>query len=71
MIANAPLRSIYLTLLEYLEHMIETAYIDELDWRAHLEIHRELVAAIDDGPGARLEAAIAAHTPLPPGEGAE
>jgi len=71
MTPNAPLRNIYLTLLEYLEHRVEDADIDELNWRTHVEIHRELVAAIGEGTGPRLEAAIAAHTPLPPVEGAE
>ena len=66
MSANAPLRSIYMTLVAYLESMLEQAVIDEFDGPAQLTIHRELVAAIDGGPGPRLEAAIAAHTPLPP-----
>jgi DNA-binding FadR family transcriptional regulator len=63
---NAPLRSIYLTLSEGLESMLDDSLIDEFDGPASIAIHRELVAAIADGPGARLEAAISAHTPLPP-----
>ena len=64
--ANVPLRSIYLTIVEYLESMLAEAVIDEFDGPASVAIHRELVAAVAGGPGPRLEAAIAAHTPLPP-----
>ena len=60
-----PLRSIYLTIVDYLESMLEEAVIDEFDGPASVAIHRELVAAVAAGPGPRLEAAIAAHTPLP------
>jgi DNA-binding FadR family transcriptional regulator len=63
---NAPLRGIYLTLVSYLESMLAGAVIDEFDGPVNVAIHRELVAAIAGGPGPRLEAAIAAHTPLPP-----
>lgn len=62
--ANTPLRSIYLTLTDGLESMLEHSDIDEFDGIANVEIHRELVDAIAAGPGPRLEAAIAAHTPL-------
>jgi GntR family transcriptional repressor for pyruvate dehydrogenase complex len=65
---NAPLRSIYLTLAEGLESMLDDSVIEEFDGPASLALHRELVAAIEAGPGARLEAAIAAHTPLPCGQ---
>ena len=64
--ANAPLRSIYTTLSDGLESMLDDSVIDEFDGPASVAIHRELVAAIDEGLGPRLEAAIAAHTPLPP-----
>jgi GntR family transcriptional repressor for pyruvate dehydrogenase complex len=64
--ANAPLRSIYLTLSDGLESMLDDSVIAHFDGPASVAIHRELVAAIDEGPGPRLEAAIAAHTPLPP-----
>jgi DNA-binding FadR family transcriptional regulator len=64
--SNAPLRSIYMTLSEGLESMLDDSEIDEFDGPASVAIHRELVAAIDGGLGPRLEAAIAAHTPLPP-----
>lgn len=71
MSANTPLRSVYLTLVEYLESMLAEAVIDEFDGPASVAIHRELVAAVAEGPGPRLEAAIAAHTPLPPASLAE
>jgi GntR family transcriptional repressor for pyruvate dehydrogenase complex len=63
---NAPLRSIYLTLVDYLESMLAEAVIDEFDGPANVAIHRELVASVAEGRGPRLEAAMAAHTPLPP-----
>lgn len=66
--ANTPLRSIYLTLTEGLEAMLDDSEIDEFDGAANVAIHRELVDAIASGPGVRLEAAIAAHTPLVVGE---
>jgi len=66
MSANAPLRSIYLALVESLEAIVEGAEIDVFEGPVQVAIHRELVAAIAAGPGARLEAAITAHTPLPP-----
>jgi GntR family transcriptional regulator, transcriptional repressor for pyruvate dehydrogenase complex len=62
---NAPLHSIYLTLLDFLEDGLEGIELHDLDVRADLEVHRELVAAIEAGPGERLEAAIAAHTNIP------
>lgn len=64
--ANTPLRSIYLTLTEGLESMLQHSDIDEFDGPRNVAIHRELVEAIAAGPGPRLEAAIAAHTPLVP-----
>jgi len=61
---NAPLRSIYLTLLDYLEASLDRAEYSGFDGPASVAIHRELVEAIDDGEGPRLAAAVAAHTPL-------
>jgi GntR family transcriptional regulator, transcriptional repressor for pyruvate dehydrogenase complex len=63
---NGPLRSIYLTLIDYLEATVDEAEIGEFDGPANVAIHRELVAAIDEGTGPRLEKAIADHTPLTP-----
>ncbi|MGH2850184.1 MAG: FadR/GntR family transcriptional regulator [Solirubrobacteraceae bacterium] len=66
MTTNAPLRNIYLTLLDYLESMLADAVIEGFDGRASVALHRELIAAVTEGPGPRLEAAIAAHAPFPP-----
>lgn len=65
---NAPLRNIYLTLLDYLESMLEDAVIEGFDGHASVALHRELIAAVAEGPGPRLEAAIAAHAPFGPGD---
>jgi DNA-binding FadR family transcriptional regulator len=64
--ANVPLRTIYSTLLDYLEATLDHAVYHQFDGGANIAVHRELVAAIAEGSGARLEAAIAAHAPLPP-----
>lgn len=58
---NPPLHSIYLTVLDFLEHAVERVEIGEFDARRHYATHRELVEAIAAGPGDRLERAIAAH----------
>jgi DNA-binding FadR family transcriptional regulator len=58
---NAPLASIYLTMLDFLEDAAEQADIAPFNARRHLRIHRELVEGIAAGPGERLEAAILAH----------
>jgi DNA-binding FadR family transcriptional regulator len=64
---NAPLRSIYLALIDSLEATVQRAEHVEFDGPASVEIHRELVAAIAEGPGERLQAAIDRHAPtLPP-----
>src|SRR4051812_8648302 len=62
---NAPLHSIYLTLIDFLEDGLSAGELNEFDVRADLELHRELVAAIEDGPGPRLDAAVARHTNAP------
>jgi DNA-binding FadR family transcriptional regulator len=58
---NAPLHSIYLTLLDFLEDGLDTGDLRDFDGRAEVDVHRELVEAIASGPGERLDAAIAAH----------
>jgi DNA-binding FadR family transcriptional regulator len=60
---NTLLRSLYLTLLDYLEDALERAGLSPQDRVAHLACHRGLVEAIDAGPGGGLEAAIARHQP--------
>src|SRR3954466_4186056 len=65
---NAPLHSIYLTLLDFIEDGMAARDMREFDGTVDVETHRELVEAIADGPGARLEAAGERHPalPLPP-----
>jgi GntR family transcriptional repressor for pyruvate dehydrogenase complex len=62
---NAPLHSIYLTLIDFLEDGITLGDLDEFDGDADIEVHRQLVAAIDEGPGPHLEAAIERHEQIP------
>jgi len=62
---NAPLHSIYLTLLDFLEDGLAVAELDASAADADLEVHRRLVDAIAAGPGPRLEAAIARHADAP------
>jgi GntR family transcriptional repressor for pyruvate dehydrogenase complex len=61
---NAPLHSIYLTLLDFIEDGLETLDLRRFDATADVAVHRELVEAIAGGPGPRLDAAIAAHAEL-------
>jgi DNA-binding FadR family transcriptional regulator len=63
---NAPLHSIYLTLIDFLEDGLALGALHEFDGHADLEVHRQLVAAIDEGPGPQLEGAIARHERIPP-----
>jgi len=62
---NAPLHSIYLTLIDFLEDGLALGALHAFDGHADLEVHRQLVAAIDEGPGPQLEAAIARHEQIP------
>ena len=63
MCRNAPLHSIYLTVLDFLEDGLRGGD-RRFDASADVEAHRELVAAIGAGPGERLEAAIERHTAI-------
>ncbi len=60
-IRNQPLRSIYLTMIDFLEDAVERAEFKGFDASAHIAIHRELIAAIAEGPGQRLEKALREH----------
>jgi GntR family transcriptional regulator, transcriptional repressor for pyruvate dehydrogenase complex len=55
---NAPLHSIYLTLIDFLEDGITLGDLDEFDGDADIEVHRQLVAAIDEGPGPHPETSL-------------
>lgn len=58
---NTALQSIYVTILAFLDDAAERAGYGTFDALDHLARHRELVEAIDEGPGVRLERAIEAH----------
>ena len=60
---NAPLHSLYLTLLDFLEAGLDGVQRDGVDDRRNLELHRRLVDAIEDGEGAGLEGTIEEHAP--------
>jgi GntR family transcriptional regulator, transcriptional repressor for pyruvate dehydrogenase complex len=62
---NAPLHSIYLTLLDFLEDGLRAGDLREFDPDLDVAVHRELVDAISEGPGARLDAAVERHVALP------
>jgi GntR family transcriptional repressor for pyruvate dehydrogenase complex len=65
---NAPLHSIYLTLLDFIEDGLAVAELRAFDATVDVDTHRELVEAIADGLGPRLDAAIERHAALtPPG----
>jgi len=60
---NNPLRSMYLALIDFLEYSVDHAEFARFDGEAMVEVHRELVEAIDEGEGRRLDAAVEAHQP--------
>jgi DNA-binding FadR family transcriptional regulator len=60
---NAPLRSIYLAVLDFLENSVDHAEIGAFDFAGFLRVHTELVEAIDGGDSKRLERAVARHRP--------
>jgi GntR family transcriptional regulator, transcriptional repressor for pyruvate dehydrogenase complex len=62
---NAPLHSIYLTLLDFLEDGLRAGDLREFHPEDDVAIHRELVDAIAEGPGARLDAAVERHLAIP------
>jgi DNA-binding FadR family transcriptional regulator len=62
---NAPALSIYLTLIDFLEDGLGSGDLREFDPEADVEIHRELVDAIEEGPGPRLDAAVERHAAIP------
>ena len=58
---NGPLRSMYLTLIDFLEYSIDHAEFASFDVASIVAVHGQLVDAIDAGEGPRLDAAIEAH----------
>lgn len=60
---NGPLRGMYLALIDFLETSIDHAEFSDFDGEAMVDLHRNLVKAIDAGEGPELDAAIEAHRP--------
>jgi DNA-binding FadR family transcriptional regulator len=63
MCRNAPLHSIYLTLIDVLQDASAAGDLGELHGEADLAVHRELVDAIAGGEGPGLDAVVDRHTP--------
>lgn len=58
---NAPLRSLYLTLLDFYEASLDHEQLPPVIDEANIEVHRRLLAAIEQGEGPALEDAIQHH----------
>jgi GntR family transcriptional regulator, transcriptional repressor for pyruvate dehydrogenase complex len=58
---NAPLRSMYVTLLDFFENDLATADPPGAVHPGHVDVHRQLVDAIDQGEMAELESAVRRH----------
>jgi DNA-binding FadR family transcriptional regulator len=63
MCRNAPLHSIYLTLIDVLQDAAAAGDVGELHGEADPAVHRELVDAIAAGEGPWLDAVVDRHTP--------
>ena len=61
--ANAPLRSIYLAMLDFLEASVNQAEIGEFDFAGFARVHADLIDAIDSGDAKRVDRAVARHRP--------
>jgi DNA-binding FadR family transcriptional regulator len=63
--ANAPLKTLYLTLLDFVEDGLTDVTGDEFfDAEKNLAVHEELVEAVIEGEPKRLAKAIERHTPM-------
>jgi DNA-binding FadR family transcriptional regulator len=60
---NAPLRAMYLSLVDFLEAQMNRAEFVDFQSEPLLKVHQEIVAAIAKGEGAQLERAVARHQP--------
>jgi DNA-binding FadR family transcriptional regulator len=60
---NVPVRTVYLNMIDFLKDSLDHAEFPAFDGNALLDVHRNLVEAIDAGEGPQLEAAVAAHEP--------
>jgi DNA-binding FadR family transcriptional regulator len=64
MCANALLKTLYLTLLDYVEEIVDDAGAEEVPGlRGNLEVHHEVLDAVVKGDSARLERALRRHAP--------
>ncbi len=62
---NAPLKTLYLTLLDFVDDGLDNVTGDEFfDAEENLAVHEELVEAVIDGDPKRLGKAIERHTPM-------
>ena len=62
---NAPLKTLYLTLLDYVDDGLQGVVGDQhFDGVGNLKVHRELVEAVVAGNPRRLAKAIERHTPM-------
>ena len=62
---NAPLKTLYLTLLDYVDDGLQGVAGDRhFDATGNLEVHRELVESIIAGDPRRLGEAVKRHTPM-------
>lgn len=65
MSTNAPLKTLYLTLLDFVDEGLDDVTGDEFfDATGNLVVHEELVEAVIDGDPKRLAKAIEKHTPM-------
>jgi DNA-binding FadR family transcriptional regulator len=65
MSTNAPLKTLYLTLLDFVDEGLDDVTGDEFfDAAGNLAVHEELVEAVIDGDPKRLAKAIEQHTPM-------
>jgi DNA-binding FadR family transcriptional regulator len=63
--SNAPLKTLYLTLLDFVDDGLDDVTGDEFfDAAENLAVHEELVEAVIDGKPKRLSKAIERHTPM-------
>lgn len=60
---NAPMRTIYLAGLSFLEASVNHAEIGQFDFAGFRRVHTELVEAIDAGDLKRVERAVERHRP--------
>lgn len=58
---NVPMRSLYLTVLDFFEHAVDPTRLPSPLHPANVEVHQRLLHAIDSGDLTQLRAAVRAH----------